>query len=374
MDGVGDVPGGQLAAQGRAQPAGQIPVELLAGLEGDVQHQPPVPAELTGVDHEAVGYLRERLDDPVELAGAHPDAAAVQRRVRPPVDDTSAVGQDLDPVAVPPHAGEVRVVAVAVARAVRVVPEAHRHRGHRLGDDQLAHLADHRLTGGAERLHRCPEAAARDHARPDRQQRARPHEAGAQVGAAGERTQDQIALDVPVDPLETLGRQRRSGRAQPAQRGKIQLTSGGQAGLGAGEQVGRAHPEVADLLLGDDPPQGVGARERGAAVVGHHGRPGQQAAREEVPHHPAGRGVPEKHVPGPQVLVEREGLEMLQDDAAVTVHDRLGQAGGARGVQHPQRMIERHVGVVRLGQRRRVGAGLAQVVPVQDLGRRRPGQ
>ena len=34
-------------------------------------------------------------------------------------------------------------------------------------------------------------------------------------------------------------------------------------------------------------------------------------------------------------------LQVLDDDAAVTVHDALRQAGGAGGVQHPQRVVER---------------------------------
>jgi len=35
-------------------------------------------------------------------------------------------------------------------------------------------------------------------------------------------------------------------------------------------------------------------------------------------------------------------LEVLEQDAAVAVHDRLGQAGGARAVQDVERMVERH--------------------------------
>jgi hypothetical protein len=47
-------------------------------------------------------------------------------------------------------------------------------------------------------------------------------------------------------------------------------------------------------------------------------------------------------------LVHGQRLEVLEHDAAVTVHDRLRQAGGARGVHHPQRMIERHLFELRL--------------------------
>ena len=33
-------------------------------------------------------------------------------------------------------------------------------------------------------------------------------------------------------------------------------------------------------------------------------------------------------------------LEVLEQDAALALHDRLGQAGGARRVEHPQRVVE----------------------------------
>ena len=33
-------------------------------------------------------------------------------------------------------------------------------------------------------------------------------------------------------------------------------------------------------------------------------------------------------------------LELLEQDAPVTLDDRLGQAGGARGIEHPQGVLE----------------------------------
>ena len=120
-------------------------------------------------------------------------------------------------------------------------------------------------------------------------------------------------------------------------------------------------------MLGGQPPQPVRLRVRGAAVVQHDRHPGQQAAGQVVPHHPAGRGVPGEHVARVQVLVERERLEVLQDDAAVAVHDRLRQAGGAGGVDHPERVRERHL--LELGLV--LDAYLTQVVPAQGaFGRR----
>ena len=58
--------------------------------------------------------------------------------------------------------------------------------------------------------------------------------------------------------------------------------------------------------------------------------------------------------------MEAERLEVLEHDAAVAVHDRLGQAGGARGVDDPQRMVERH----RLEGERRRGSARSSAQPI----------
>ena len=55
--------------------------------------------------------------------------------------------------------------------------------------------------------------------------------------------------------------------------------------------------QVIPRALGEAP-QHAQVRVRGAAVVEHDRRVGEQAADEEVPHHPAGRGEPEHAVAG----------------------------------------------------------------------------
>jgi hypothetical protein len=79
----------------------------------------------------------------------------------------------------------------------------------------------------------------------------------------------------------------------------------------------------------------------GAAVVEHDGGVGEQPADEEVPHHPARRGEPEDPVARLAVHVQPEFLEVLDEDPALALDDRLGQARGARRVQHPERVVER---------------------------------
>src|SRR5690606_20837735 len=135
--------------------------------------------------------------------------------------------------------------------------------------------------------------------------------------------------------------------------------------------VGRAHAHVGDAGLGGERPQ-----VEGRAVVHDDGGAHQQAADEVVPHHPAGGGEPEEDVLGAEVLVERQGFEVFEDDAAVAVDDRLGQAGGAGGVDDPQGMVERDVlelhgvaagaGQVRVGHARAQAAGGRLRVEVGD--------
>ena len=90
-------------------------------------------------------------------------------------------------------------------------------------------------------------------------------------------------------------------------------------------------------------PQHAHVRVAGAAVVEHDRRLGEQARDEEVPHHPAGRGEPEHAVAGPGVDVQLQLLEVLEQDPALALHDRLGQARRAGRVEHPERVVERHL-------------------------------
>ena len=84
-------------------------------------------------------------------------------------------------------------------------------------------------------------------------------------------------------------------------------------------------------------------RVRRVAVVEQDRRVGQQRADEEVPHHPAGGREPEDAVVGLRVGVQAELLEVLEEDPALPVDDRLGQPGRARAVEDPERMVEREL-------------------------------
>ncbi len=65
--------------------------------------------------------------------------------------------------------------------------------------------------------------------------------------------------------------------------------------------------------------------------------------------------------------MERQRLEVLEHDPAMTVHDRLRHPGGTRGVDHPERMGEGHLLELRLallGPRAR-----AEIFPGRERGR-----
>ena len=57
-----------------------------------------------------------------------------------------------------------------------------------------------------------------------------------------------------------------------------------------------------------------------------------------------------KRSPGPRSQCEAERLEVLEDDPAVGLDDRLRGPGGARRVQDPQRVVEREGDRVELGR------------------------
>src|SRR6185436_16261895 len=129
------------------------------------------------------------LDLPVDLRGADEHAAGIEHRVRAPVDDQAAMLGFLAPVAVAPHVWILLEVRRAVLGAVRIVPEADRHRGKRPGADQLALLSLYRLARFVENLDRHPQSLGLDLAAPHRTGGVAEHEARDDVGAARDRGQ-----------------------------------------------------------------------------------------------------------------------------------------------------------------------------------------
>jgi hypothetical protein len=201
-----------------AQRGFQLRRQFVAGAHDDEQRHVGFAAEEFEVDHQAVEDLRQFLDRAIQFAGAHADAVAVDGGVRAAVDDRAAARRDAQPVAVAPDAGVHVEVALAVAAVFRVVPEHERHRGHGRAADQFADFVDQRLARVVEGLDPGAEAAALHLAQIHRQRRHAADEAAGEVGAAGDRVEPDVAADVVVNPLVALGRQRRAGGADRAQR------------------------------------------------------------------------------------------------------------------------------------------------------------
>ncbi len=229
------------------------------------------------------------------------------------------------------------------------------------------------VPSGAKASTAAPEVAAGDLAAAHRHQRAAAHEGRAHVGAAADRRHHHARPDPLAHPVEALGRQRGAGRPDRPQGRQVEggVGSGREAGLAAGHEEGGRRAEERHALLRRQPPQAGEVGMAGVAVEQHQRGSDQQAADQVVPHHPAGGGEPQEPVARPQVVVQAQHLVVLERDAAVAVHDRLGQAGGPRREQHVERVVERD----RLG--RGAVAGLGQQVgpaPGRLRRSRRPGR
>ena len=98
---------------------------------------------------------------------------------------------------------------------------------------------------------------------------------------------------------------------------------------------------VGSRLLGDAPlPAEIGPR--GVAVDHHDRRPEQQRRDERVPHHPRGRREPQDAAARLQVPAQGVGFRCSTRMPAVSVDDRLRDAGRAGREQHVERVVERH--------------------------------
>jgi len=318
----------------------ELGVERDALVQHDEERHPALRPGAGDVDDERVQHLGYGKHGAVDLTRAHADAAAVDGRVGAAVDDRRVPRGDLDPVSVPPYARVHVEVGLAIARAVVVAPEEHGHRGQRLGDDELADLVDERSALLVERLHLRTERAPLQLTLVDRQRRHAADEGCADVGTAARREEPRVPADVVVDPAEPLGGKRRPGRPDAPQCAEV--ASGGRLdpGLHAGCDVRGARAEAGHLRRLCEIPQPSEIRMAGVAVEEHDGGIGQQRPDEQVPHHPARRGEPEEAVAGVDVEVQVRLLELLEQDTALAVHDRLRQPGRARGIEHPQRVVE----------------------------------
>ncbi len=280
-------------------------------------------------------------------------AVAIERRVAAAVDDAAAAGRDAHPVAVAPDAGVHVEVAVVVAAAVGVAPEVERHRRHRL------HAAP------ARPPRRSAACRASSHTCTSRAEAAALHLAG-HVGSSGVPPRKALATSVPPEITAQTRRGRTCSCPQTVHSGEsgepvqprrtdardVARLARLDAVLQAAGVVGRAGAEGGDPEIGGEAlHQRVARRDRRGCLSYMQTvvpRSSAEIARFHITQ-PELLNQAKRSSPAAigrdgrlQVEVEAVQLELLEEHAAVTVHDRLRQAGGAAAVDDPQRMLEGH--------------------------------
>ena len=234
-------------------------------------------------------------------------------------------------------------VAGAVARAVVVAPEEDRHRRHRLGDDELADLVDHGVAVLVEGLDLGAQRAALELALVDGEDRDSADERGADVGAAAGREEPGVLADVLVDPVEALGGERRAGRADGAEAGEVAARARLDAVLHAGGDIGGAGAEAGHAGPLGEVPEDAHVRVAGVAVV-EDDRGRREQDRRPGSSTSSSRSCVNQKKRSP-VCASRWRIALLQllhEDPAVSVDDRLRQPGRAGGVEDPEGVVEGH--------------------------------
>ena len=146
--------------------------------------------------------------------------------------------------------------------------------------------------------------------------------------------------------------QRRAGAAQAAQFGECGQAGQGHAclvavGIKRGTGTKKRHTRLCRKAPNGEP-IGLVFGAAGVAVINHTSGAVEQAAGLCVPHDPTGGAIPVVAltpavgvVAATNVVVQNFERQRHHHGAAVAMHDGFGQAGGAAGIDNPQRMIER---------------------------------
>ena len=180
----------------------------------------------------------------------------------------------------------------------------------------------------------------------------------------------------PVGSPRERAASRSSRRCRAAQRSRP--ARGSTSALPAGGDVAGARAEARDAGSVGEIPQRPEIRVGRIAVEEDDRGVRQQRADQEVPHHPAGGREPEEPLAGLRVEVQVQLLQVLEEDPALAVDDRLRQPGRAGRVEHPQRVVERQLRELELGaaprsaavpecRRRRRGRGGRPSLEARDL-------
>lgn len=120
---VGHVPRGKSPPEGFPDGPGQRVIQGHPGRHNDIENELAVASRrVLEVDDKAVFDSRHLLDHRVELSGAEPHPATIERGIGTARDDAASRAAEPDPVAMTPDAGDFFEIRGAVAAAVLITP------------------------------------------------------------------------------------------------------------------------------------------------------------------------------------------------------------------------------------------------------------
>ncbi|MCH7664658.1 MAG: xanthine dehydrogenase family protein molybdopterin-binding subunit [Acidobacteria bacterium] len=186
-------------------------VQLDSIAEPHEEHDPHVSPPVLA-DRQALEHLVDLLHLSIDFSGTDPDSTGIQDGVGAAVDDHSLVGSQLGEIAVGPHPRVFLEVGCVIPPTVGVVPESDRHGRKGSGADEFSLDAAHGPAAVVEHLDPHAEAPGLDLSGPDRSDGISDDEARDDVGAAGDRRQADVPLDLRIDKVEALGCQGGSRR------------------------------------------------------------------------------------------------------------------------------------------------------------------
>ena len=228
-------------------------------------------------DHEALEHLGYLLHLPVDLGGANPDAARVERSVAATKDHEAVIRRALRPVSVTPRAFVMLEVRRAIPGAVGIVPERHRHAGKRLRADQFTGHADDWIGVGIPHLDGHAEPETLQFAAMHGERRRAQRKTGDQVRAAADAAQAYPRRDRCRHPVVRMLGQRTACAVHDIQRRQVVINTRHVSEFFGRREELRAGAEVRDPFSRGEAPQDsrFTTRDRRTIVQHHRGTDGE---------------------------------------------------------------------------------------------------
>ena len=155
--------------------------------------------------------LRNLFNLRVNLGGANANAAGVQRRVGPAMDNEPTMSRPFGKIAMLPNARKALEIGGAVFGAILIVPKPDWHRGKSLGADELALAFAQRVPLLVPHVYGHTETRTLNLPRINRRCRITQHEARHDIRAARNRGEMHAVADRLIDPSKGLSCKRGAG-------------------------------------------------------------------------------------------------------------------------------------------------------------------